>query len=49
MEAQNFPFEKLNYGDTTALSEQEKEALKMSFSVIAKTQDDYEKISAAHA
>jgi len=48
METQDFPFEKLNYGDTAALSEQEKETLKMSFSVIAKTQDDYEKISAAH-
>jgi len=48
MDEKKFPFEKLNYGDISALSEEEKETLKMSFSVVAKTQDDYEKISDAH-
>lgn len=48
MKKQDFPFEKLVYGDISKLDELEIEGLQVSFSVLAKTQDDFQKLYEVH-
>lgn len=48
MQNQNFPFDKLEWGNVENLSESEKQTLRLSFSILAKKQDDFETIHKAH-
>lgn len=48
MQNQNFPFDKLEWGKVDNLSESEKQTLRLSFSILAKKQEDFDTIHQAH-
>ncbi|MFK7950019.1 MAG: AAA family ATPase [Saprospiraceae bacterium] len=48
MQNQNFPFDKLKWGNVDDLSESELKTLHLSFSILAKKQEDFETIHKAH-
>jgi MoxR-like ATPase len=48
MQNQKFPFDKLEWGNVDNLNESERQILRLSFSILAKKQDDFELIHKAH-